>query len=136
MDELKERIALYTQCLANTFVFNGNSMDDGTSRTIADQDQLHCQRIEDVGQGIELNRAYVIVSRGGVLVRQITKCDAKEGIISCHAYNSAYTDTEIATNDIIELFDVRFTTRNAEHNRSLQCDKVSESVTRMRVNGI
>lgn len=88
---------------------DGPSMDDGSSRSICDGDKLLLKQLE-LNNGDILpyrNNLFVIVSKEGIVCKQIVDQDLTNGNITCHSFNSFYKDYQINLNDVYKLFQVR-----------------------------
>jgi len=88
---------------------SGPSMDDGTSRSICDGDKLLVKEIP-INNGDKLpyrNNLFVIVSKEGLVCKQIVSQDSEKGIITCRSFNEAYDDYPIRMKDLYRVFVVR-----------------------------
>lgn len=91
------------------FECEGDSMDDGSRKSICDRDVVLARSVpRDLWRGkLHLNDWYfVIVHRDGVVIKQITKHDTETGFITCHSLNPLYEDFLINLDDVKELFNV------------------------------
>jgi hypothetical protein len=89
----------------------GDSMNDGTPRSICDGDKLLLKQIEG-GDYLQKtlpyrNNLFIIVSREGIVCKQIVEQDIERGCIVCHSFNPLHKDYEICFEDIIQLFYVK-----------------------------
>ncbi len=89
----------------------GDSMNDGTDRSIRDGDKLLLQEIEG-GDYLKKTLPYrtnlfVIVSKEGIVCKQIVGQDLINECITCHSFNVNHTDYEICFEDIYQLFYVK-----------------------------
>jgi transcriptional regulator with XRE-family HTH domain len=89
----------------------GDSMNDGTPRSICDGDKLLLKQIEG-GDYLQKtlpyrNNLFIIVSREGIVCKQIVEQDIERGCIICHSFNPLHKDYEICFEDIIQLFYVK-----------------------------
>jgi transcriptional regulator with XRE-family HTH domain len=89
----------------------GDSMNDGTNRSICDGDKLLLKQIEG-GDYLQKtlpyrNNLFIIVSREGIVCKQIVEQDIERGCIVCHSFNPLHKDYEICFEDIQQLFYVK-----------------------------
>lgn len=103
------------------FEIVGDSMEDGTSKSICKSDIVTGQKVnrELWSNELNINRwNFIIVQSNGInCVRRITNHDLKTGIIKCHALNSRYDDFEINLRDVTELYElIRMTITLADRN--------------------
>lgn len=88
----------------------GSSMDDGSTRSICDGDKLLVKELEDnyINKPLPYRQfLFVIVSREGVVCKQITSHDLQTGAITCHSFNPSHSDYEINLKDVYRLFFVK-----------------------------
>lgn len=84
----------------------GNSMDDGTSRSLSDGDEILVREL-DPDEWINLpirNRLFVITSRDGNVIKQIKEVNYEERFIVCHSFNNKVEDYPIYFDDIYQIF--------------------------------
>lgn len=89
----------------------GDSMNDGTPRSICDGDKLLLKLVEG-GDYLQKklpyrNHLFIIVSREGIVCKQILEQDIERGCIKCHSFNPLHKDYEICFEDIQQLFYVK-----------------------------
>ena len=89
----------------------GDSMNDGTPRSICDGDKLLLKEVEG-GNYLKKtlpyrNNLFVIVSKEGIVCKQIIAQNIEKECIICHSFNSLHTDYEICFEDIHQLFYVK-----------------------------
>ena len=89
----------------------GDSMNDGSSRSICDGDKLLLKEIEG-GNYLQKTLPYrtnlfVIVSKEGIVCKQITGQDIENECITCHSFNPIHSDYDICFEDIYQLFYVK-----------------------------
>lgn len=84
----------------------GNSMNDGTDRSISDGDDILIRELEpDEWDDLPIRtRLFVITSREGNVIKQITEVNKEDGYIMCHSFNSSYEDFKISFSDIYQIF--------------------------------
>jgi hypothetical protein len=85
---------------------SGPSMDDNSSRSICDGDKLLIKEVI-LNRGDKLpirNNLFVIVSKEGLVCKQILNQDSDAGIITCKSFNSGYQDYNINLIDIYRVF--------------------------------
>ncbi|MHA8064994.1 S24 family peptidase [Aquirufa aurantiipilula] len=88
----------------------GESMNDGTDKSINDGDKLLLKEVEMPLNGHGLNfrqNIFVIVSHEGIVCKQITKHDVEKGIITLHSWNSSYEDYQLNLSSVQKLFYVK-----------------------------
>lgn len=89
----------------------GNSMDDGTISGFLDGDFLLC-KIEDPNEWRYLasrrggTLCLVVTKSDGTALKQLTALDTTSGTITCHSYNSDYSDYEVQLEDVQSIFRV------------------------------
>lgn len=87
------------------FRVKGDSMTDGSLRSICAGDVILCREVypEDWSFGLINNRypnVVVVIEEEGVLLKQLTKHDRKNGAISLHSLNSKYEDFTIDLSNV------------------------------------
>lgn len=86
---------------------NGQSMDDNSKRSICEDDELLIrQYFGDTREMPYRTKLFVVCTKNGSAVRQITKVDEVTGDITCHSFNSLYSDYEIPRAEILQIFTV------------------------------
>lgn len=89
----------------------GDSMNDGTPRSICDGDKLLLKQIEGGNYLQKIlpyrNNLFVIVSSEGIVCKQIIDQDLERECIVCHSFNPLHKDYEICFKDIYQLFIVK-----------------------------
>ena len=85
---------------------DGDSMNDGTSRSLGDGDEiLICQHEGGIMDALPIKkRLFVITTLDGNVLKQITEVNREEGYIVCHSFNPAYEDFKIKFDDICQIF--------------------------------
>jgi hypothetical protein len=82
------------------FEVKGDSMFDGSAKSLCDGDNLLCRLIQpDLYKDSLLHFKlynFVIVTKDGILVKQIIDHDVERGLITIHSLNPLYEDTVIA----------------------------------------
>lgn len=84
----------------------GNSMNDGTARSICDGDEILIRELNpDEWDNLPIRtRLFVITSREGNVIKQIVEVNKEDGYITCHSFNSSYSDFNIKISDIYQIF--------------------------------
>jgi hypothetical protein len=86
----------------------GDSMNDGSLRSLVDGDIYLCRELDKKHWTSKLffnDYLFVIVSESdGVVIKQIVKHDLENGVLTCHSFNSYYADFEILISDVKQLF--------------------------------
>lgn len=86
---------------------NGDSMDDGTKRSLSDDDEILIRLWTDGMDTLPIhNKLFVLTTRSGHIVKQITKIDRKKRQITCHSFNPLYPDQFVDFEEIIQVFTV------------------------------
>ena len=86
---------------------NGDSMDDGTKRSLSDDDEILIRLWTDGMDTLPIhNKLFVLTTRSGHIVKQITKIDRKKQQITCHSFNPLYPDQFVDFEEIIQVFTV------------------------------
>jgi len=89
----------------------GDSMNDGTPRSICDGDKLLLKEIEGGNYLQKIlpyrNNLFVIVSSEGIVCKQIIDQNIEKECIVCHSFNPLHKDYEICFKDIYQLFTVK-----------------------------
>lgn len=94
------------------FEVKGNSMDDGTNRSLLDGDKILVKELDSDYFRTKLkddSNFFVIIHRtDGIVVKQIVEHKIEEGIIRCHSINPSpqYHDFEIDLREISRIFRV------------------------------
>lgn len=86
---------------------NGDSMDDGTKRSLSDSDEILVRLWTDGIDTLPIrNKLFVLTTRSGHIVKQITKIDHNKKAITCHSFNPLYPDQVVDLNELIQIFTV------------------------------
>ena len=86
---------------------NGDSMDDGSKRSLSDDDEILIRLWTDEIDTLPIRRKlFVLTTRSGHIVKQITKIDHKKQQITCHSFNPLYPDQIVDFDEVIQLFTV------------------------------
>lgn len=92
------------------FEVNGDSMDDGSARSLVTGDKVMAREIrQDLWMSkLHINSWYfVIVHRTeGILVKQIIDHNVEKGIITCHSLNRQFDDFSLNLADVAQLYNV------------------------------
>ena len=89
------------------FEVDGDSMDDGTRKSISDKDIVLGREIKRELLNNKIRIAdcdFVIVFNEGITITRITELNTATGIIKCHFLNALYEDVEYHLDDLIELY--------------------------------
>lgn len=97
-----------------SFENSGDSMNDGTSRSIEDRDIISGRRIERSlwRNRLHINKfkEFVIVTyKDGIVTKNITAHDTEKHTITCHSYNpdkQLYPDFELNLDDVMEIYNI------------------------------
>lgn len=86
---------------------SGDSMDDGTSRSLKDGDEILIRLWQENHQFLPIkSRLFVINTNDGSVVKQILSIDHNEKCVTLHSFNSLFEDYEVHFDDIIQVFTV------------------------------
>ena len=85
---------------------DGDSMNDGTPRSLYDGDEvLIVERTYNHWYDLPIRKnLFVICSRGGNVLKQISEINRIKGYIVCHSFNPLHADYRIAFEDIYQVF--------------------------------
>ena len=86
---------------------NGDSMDDGSKRSLSDDDEILIRLWTDSIDTLPIrSKLFVLTTRSGHIVKQIIKIDHKKKQITCHSFNPLYPDQIVDFDEVIQLFTV------------------------------
>lgn len=86
---------------------NGDSMDDGSKRSLSDDDEILIRLWTDPIDTLPIrSKLFVLTTRSGHIVKQITKVDHKKQQFTCHSFNPLYPDQIVDFDEVIQLFTV------------------------------
>ena len=92
------------------FEVRGDSMDDGTTESIMENDIILCRNVKQEFWKSKLHISkwdFVIVHKEkGILVKRIIKHDVDVGILTLHSLNDYYEDFEVHLKDIAKILNV------------------------------
>lgn len=85
---------------------DGDSMNDGTPRSLYDGDEVFIvERTYNHWYDLPIRKnLFVICSRGGNVLKQISEINRIKGYIVCHSFNPSHADYRIAFEDIYQVF--------------------------------
>ncbi|WP_314060084.1 LexA family transcriptional regulator [Empedobacter brevis] len=85
---------------------NGDSMNDGTLRSLIDGDEILIQEhFLHTGDKLPIrNNLFVIVSNEGSVIKQITEHNTSKNTITCHSFNPVYEDFKLNLDDVYQIF--------------------------------
>lgn len=85
---------------------SGDSMNDGTSRSLCDGDEVLVRELApSEWETLPIrNRLFIITSRGGNVLKQIKEVNKEERYIVCHSFNNAFEDFTLSFDDIYQIF--------------------------------
>ena len=85
---------------------SGDSMNDGTSRSLCDGDEVLVRELApSEWEALPIrNRLFIITSRGGNVLKQIKEVNKEERYIVCHSFNTAFEDFTLSFDDIYQIF--------------------------------
>lgn len=88
----------------------GDSMDDGTKRSVCEGDKLLVKELDRSmwSAGLYISKYLFVISHpDGVVVKRIIRHSVGEGIITVHSFNPMYKDYDIDLRDVHQLFYVK-----------------------------
>lgn len=88
----------------------GDSMDDGSKRSIVDGDRVLVKELDRVHWKNKLHfkqNLFVIMSNEGIVCKQIIAHDVANGLITCHSWNQFYKDYVISLESVYKLFYIK-----------------------------
>lgn len=102
------------------FEVRGDSMDDGTKRSICEGDILLGRELrKDLWQfRLHVPKVFVIIHRtDGIICKEIIAHDLESGVITCHSWNPdpEYQDFDIDMRDVLQLFYVKEISRDNKY---------------------
>lgn len=84
---------------------SGNSMDDGTKRSLSDGEEILIRQFEDRMENLPIrNKLFVIVTNEGAVVKQVKNINKEEKKITCHSFNPQWEDYTIEFSDVLQIF--------------------------------
>ena len=89
---------------------SGDSMNDGSARAIQDGDKLLVKELQKHHWKNKLHYKqylFIIMSREGVVCKQVTGHDIETGQLTCHSWNDLYKDYTVNLEDVYKLFYVK-----------------------------
>lgn len=87
---------------------SGDSMDDGTKRSVPNGTELLIKEISDpLTERLPIkNYLFVIVAKDGTVLKQVTEQNISTGYLKCHSFNSLFQDYTIPFEDVVQIFKV------------------------------
>lgn len=85
---------------------SGDSMNDGTSRSLCDGDEVLVRELApSEWEALPIrNRLFIITSREGNVLKQIKEVNKEERYIVCHSFNTSFEDFTLNFDDIYQIF--------------------------------
>ncbi|MDO4726279.1 MAG: S24 family peptidase [Porphyromonadaceae bacterium] len=85
---------------------SGNSMNDGSSRSLFDGDEILIRELmPSEWENLPIRkRLFVITSREGNILKQIKEVNRDEKYIVCHSFNPTFEDFRVSFDDIYQIF--------------------------------
>lgn len=85
---------------------DGDSMDDGTKRSLSDGDEVLVYQHEGgIMDALPIRKTlFVITTREGNVLKQITEINTDNKYIVCHSFNAQYADFKVDFSDIYQVF--------------------------------
>lgn len=92
------------------FEVAGDSMEDGTLKSLLEHDKILCREVAREHWGNKLHYKdwfFVIVHKSeGISVKEITQHNTSTGEITCHSLNAMFSDFKLNLSDVCELYSV------------------------------
>lgn len=86
---------------------SGHSMDDGTKRSISEGEEILIKECYENDFNLPIrNKLFVIVTKEGSVIKQISKIDKEENYIICHSFNPTWEDFKLSFSEILQIFTV------------------------------
>lgn len=92
---------------------SGDSMDDGSSRSLCDGDEV-VVRLETIDQANGLpirTRLFVVDTLEGAVVKQIVELNRSEGYVVLHSFNPLYPDYRVSLSEVRGFYSVQIFTQ-------------------------
>lgn len=89
---------------------SGDSMNDGSERALKDGDKLLVKELHQDHWRNKLHfkqYLFVLMSREGIVCKQITAHDVEKQTVICHSFNELYEDYTVNLGDVYKLFYVK-----------------------------
>ena len=85
---------------------SGDSMNDGTSRSLSDGDEVLVRELApSEWENLPIrNRLFIITSREGNVLKQIKEVNKEKRYIVCHSFNTSFEDFTLNFDDIYQIF--------------------------------
>lgn len=85
---------------------DGDSMDDGTKRSLCNGDEVLIHEKKDCKlEDLPIKKSlFVITTREGNVLKQIAEVNTEKKYITCHSFNPTYEDFQINFDDIYQIF--------------------------------
>lgn len=85
---------------------DGDSMYDGSARSIRDGDEVLIREVtHELKDGLPIRKnLFIITTREGNVLKQITEINQAERYLMCHSFNPSYSDYKIPLEDICQIF--------------------------------
>ena len=86
---------------------SGDSMNDGTARSLKDGDEILVRLWQENIQYLPIKRKlFVVNTTEGSVVKQIINIDYNHKFVYLHSFNTAYEDYSVHFDDIMQIFTV------------------------------
>lgn len=85
---------------------DGDSMDDGSKRSLSDGDEvLIYEHVDNHIENLPIRKTlFVITTLNGNVLKQIKEINKEESYILCHSFNPDYEDFKIKFEDVCQIF--------------------------------
>lgn len=92
------------------FEVRGDSMDDGTSRSLRNGDRILCKELQRhhwVNRLHFRQYLFVFVCLDGIVVKQVVDHDTNTGTIRCRSWNEMYDPYDVHVDECLQIFYVK-----------------------------
>lgn len=88
---------------------SGDSMDDGTSRSLCHGDEIVVKReLFDPANTLPIrSKLFVVDTMEGAVIKQILECNRSEGTVTLHSFNERYRDYQVPLSEVRGFYSVQ-----------------------------
>lgn len=92
---------------------SGDSMDDGSSRSLCDGDEVVVKfEPVDMANGLPIRtKLFVVDTLEGAVVKQIIELNHSEGYVVLHSFNPLYPDYRVSLSEVLGFYSVQIFTQ-------------------------
>ncbi|GJQ07478.1 hypothetical protein CAPN010_16360 [Capnocytophaga cynodegmi] len=109
LDEIHTRLVPreYDKGLYLVVRVSGNSMDDGTKKSLSDGDEVLVRLWQENIQYLPIKmKLFVVNTNEGSVIKQISNIDYAEKTLTLHSFNEEYEDYKLHFDDVVQIFTV------------------------------